>query len=212
MGLDEFMDIESTSSDSTKENDNETSITDKDGITKYDDGDIGSRGPIGYQDFDEYRSTIDGEVEIHGSLFKYKMPIFPHIENKEKYSQESRYKLKNEMQDVSCVSSGKTSLGNLSRELIMLDTGETDKQMCLDVLEKRFGNRPKPSTTVVVYFFSKVRHVAKMAIADEKTDNWTSPNKDEVIKAIYDETYTQRFSKTDGNDYEHKHWNHIEEW
>lgn len=216
MGLDEFMDIESNdnkSSDSKNSSDgkdNDYNITEKDGITQYKDGNVGPRGPYGYEKIDDYRNTIVSDIDTHGSLFKYHLPIFPHIENKDKYNRGDRYGGISGHQGTSCVSKLKTPLIKINREIIMIDTGQTSKDDCLSVLENRFDESVGPDHEVYLYIFAKTRNLVKMALGDEMTDSIGAHKKDEILKAVYDETYTRRFRKS--NDGETKLNNHIEKW
>jgi len=213
MGLEEFMDIESGDSESSESKDkskHSTDITEKDGITQYEDGDVGPRGPYGYEKIDDYENTIVGEIDTHGSLFKYHMPIFPHIENEDKYNQGDRYGGISGHQGVSCVSKVKITLVKINREMIMLDTGQTSKENCLKVLEDRFDESVGPDHEVYLYIFAKTRNLVKMALGDEQTERIGAHGKDEILKAVYDETYTRQFRKKDSGETKLHH--HIEKW
>lgn len=213
MGLEEFMDIESDdseSSDSETKSSDDSEITDKPGITKYDDGDVGPRGPYGYEKIDDYENTIVDEIDTHGDLFKYHMPIFPHIENEDKFNRGDRYEGINGHQGVACVSKLETQLIKVNREMIMLDTGQTSKDDCLDVLEERFGESVGPDYTVYLYIFAKTRNLVKMALGDELTEMIDAHGKDEILKGVYSETYTRQFRKK--NNGETKLTHHIEKW
>ena len=205
MGLDDFMDVEPSSTDNTtedveKSNNQEESIVDN------------NYGPIGYESLEEYEDTVDKSIKLEGGLFKYNLPIFPVIENTDTYSTSTRYREENMKRNLSCINVDKHILSDVPRELIMLDTGETDKNKCLEVLTERFGEEAKPDTEVYVYFFAKIREIAKFAIGDSLTDSWSLKDKDHILKAIYDESYTQRFRKSDEVDSKYKHIDHIEPW
>lgn len=213
MGLEDFMDIESDdskSSESKEKSSDSNDITEREGITQYDDGDVGPRGPYGYEKIDDYENTIVGEIDTHGGLFKYHMPIFPHIENKDKYNRGDRYGGISGHQGVSCVSAVKTSLVKINREMIMLDTGQTSKENCLKVLEDRFDESVGPDHEVYLYIFAKTRNLVKMALGDELTDSIGAHGKDEILKGVYSESYTQQFRKN--SDGEVKMTNYIEKW
>jgi len=205
MGLDDFMDVEPSSTDNTtedveKSNNQEESIVDN------------NYGPIGYESLEEYEDTVDKSIKLEGGLFKYNLPIFPVIENTDTYSTSARYREENMKRNLSCINVDKHILSDVPRELIMLDTGETDKNKCLETLSERFNQEAKPDTEVYVYFFGKIREIAKFAIGDSLTDSWSLKDKDHILKAIYDESYTQRFRKSDEVDSKYKHIDHIEPW
>jgi len=207
------MDIEpndSESSSSKSETDSSNDITDKPGITKYKDGDVGPRGPHGYEKIDDYRNTIVGDIDTHGDMFKYHLPIFPHIENEDKYNRGDRYGGISGHQGVSCVSKQETSLVKINREMIMIDTGKTSKDDCLSVLKERFDESVGPDHKVYLYIFAKTRNLVKMALGDELTETIGVHGKDEILKGVYGETYTRQFRKM--NDGETKLTHHIEEW
>lgn len=213
MGLEEFMDIEPDDNESSESKDkskDSNDITERDGITQYEDRDVGPRGPYGYEKIDDYENTIVGKIDTHGSLFKYHMPIFPHIENEDKYNRGDRYGGISGHQGVSCVSKVKTSLVKINREMIMLDTGQTSKENCLKVLEERFGESVGPDHEVYLYIFAKTRNLVKMALGDEQTETIGTHGKDKILKAVYDETYTRRFRKKDSGETKLHH--HIEKW
>jgi len=207
------MDIEaddSELSDSESKSDNNSFAEERPGITEYEDGDVGPRGPFGYEKMDDYQNTIVGNIDTHGGLFKYHMPIFPHIENEDKYNRGDRYGGISGHQGVSCVSKQETSLVKINREMIMIDTGQTSKDDCLSVLKERFGESVGPDYKVYLYIFAKTRNLVKMALGDELTDTIGAHGKDEILKGVYNETYTRQFRKKDNDETKLTH--HIEEW
>lgn len=222
MALDDFMDgIEteetSTTSSSRSEPSQQTKqdILELEGVTEYDDGDVGHRGPFGYQTHDEFEETIVGDLEPHGDLFKYYLPIFPHIEMKDKYQRGKRYECAADGitgGPATCVSKQKVKLVKVNREVVMLDTGKTKREKCVEVLEERFDQELLTNSEVYLYFFAKIRHLVKIAIGDELTDSWSTYPKDALLKAVYGEEWTQRFRSTGSERYNTKHINHIEEW
>lgn len=199
MGLEEFVDIE-TSEPEDNGNDEKESIQ------------AVNDGPYGYSSIEEYENTVTGHIEKHGNLFKYNLPIFPVIQHKEVYDTESRYTLGKGKTIVSCVSSNIAVLGNIPRDIIMLDTGEVEKEKCIDVLSDRFGTDVSPDTNVTLSMFSRVRHIVKMAMGDSMTDDWSLKQKDHILKSIYEESYTQRFRKSEDVDEELKKTDDIDEW
>jgi hypothetical protein len=199
MGLEEFVDIETSEPNDDAESEEETLKA------------VNS-GPYGYPSFEEYEDTVTGHIEKHGDLFKYRLPIFPVIEHKEIYDTESRYTIGPEEAIVSCVSSNIRVLSNIPRDIIMLDTGEVEKQECMDVLSERFGTEVSPDMNVTLSMFSQVRQIVKMAIGDSMTDDWSLKQKDHVLKSIYDESYTQRFRNSSDIDEKLKKTDHIGNW
>lgn len=60
--------------------------------------------------------------------------------------------------------------------------------------------------------FAKMRHVVKMAMGGEFVDNWKLEDKDRVLKAVYGESWTQRFREKDTGERDLKHLDEIKEW
>lgn len=207
MGLEEFLDQDDTKNSSTT-----SETTDKDD-NHTDDGDTeSSTGPYGYPSFDEYEQTIDGHVERVGDLFKYQLPVFPELRMDATCEHGLRYTLGDEEAIVSCITSGVRPLNSIPRDVIMLDTGEVEKEACMDVLSNRFSTEVTDSTQVRLYMFAYVRHISKMAMGDSMTDDWSLEKKDHVLKAIYNESYTQRFRKANGVDDKLKGTFEIPQW
>lgn len=210
MGLDDFMDIEADSTEETNEEDTETTseLANKENF----DEDGNRYGPLGYESLDDYQETVVGEINWKGELYKYRLPIFPQIEIEDKYSESARYRAFKRKQIVTCATKQRMRLCDIPRDVIMLDTGEVDKDMCISVLEDRFNRDITPGSTVFLYFFTQTRHIAKMAIGDSLTDDWSLKNQDKVLKAIYDESYTQQFRKQDDVEDELKNIDYIDPW
>jgi len=206
MGLDDFMDLDSETKKSyTKsEDDNEESSTQKEVTSK--------SGPYGYSSFDEYEDTINGTVEQDEELFKYKLPIYPHITLFSAAKPGKRYTRSRDQKKVVCLYHENTQLKSIPRELLMLDTGECERELCIDAISDRVGEDVDPSTSVNLYMFGHTRHIVKMAIGDSMTDNWNLNNIDHVLKSIYNESYTQEFRKRDTVDDKLKSIDHIDEW
>lgn len=215
MGLDDFMDLDVDEKDTSE---SENTATSEPELLKYDswtkdaDGDLEKRGLYGYESREEYKDTIVGELETHGDLFKYHLPIFPHIEPSKEYERGNRYNRETDRTTVTCVSHNMTELHRVNREVIMLDTGHTEKENCLETLSNRFGFEVEPTTEVHMYFFACMRHIVKMAMGDEFVDSWNLDNKDRVLKAVYGETWTQKFREKNTGERDLKHTDHIKEW
>lgn len=208
MGLEEFVDIDT----SEPEEDSETETESIEAVNS---------GPYGYSSFEEYEDTVTGHIEKHGDLFKYRLPIFSVINYKEVYNTGSRYTLGPEKAIISCISSEITKLGDIPRDVIMLDTGQVEKQDCIDVLSNRFEQEIStnqldreitPDANVTLSTFNYVRHVVKMALGDSMTDDWTLKQKDHVLKSIYNESYTQEFRESKEIDGKLKKTDHIGDW
>lgn len=222
MGLDDFMDLgdeESQTSKSKSSRSTTSSSSSFDELTKYDnwvkeeDGEVHRRGPLGYASRDEYDDTFKGDVDPHGSLFKYFLPMFPHIEPERKYDVGSRYNISTlPPGTVTCICSRNQKLKKIPREMVMLDSGSTEKEDCIETLSERFGFEVDGETEVYMFMFCATRHIAKMAMADEFADNWDLDNRDRVLKAVYGESYTQRFREKDTGELDLKHLDHISEW
>lgn len=220
MGLDDFMDLDTesessgSSSSSTKQNPSEVSgdLSNSDKWVKEEDGTLKSKGPYGYSDREEYEDTIEGKLELHGDLFKYHLPIFPHIEYNQEYTRGQRYNRADSYSTVTCVAHHQIELRKINREVIMLDAGHSEKEECLDILKNRFDEGVGPDTEVHLYFFAMVRHIVKMGISDEFVADWGLESQDRVIKAVYGEAFTQRFRENDTGHTDLKHIDHMKEW
>lgn len=221
MGLDNLIDEKDEQDDKsdwgslTGQKTGDTSSTDKFSSPSITDD---STGLYGYQSSEEFNETVEGKLKPHGDLFKYHMPIFPHIENTQKYLFGSRYSISNEGDSiiiggkVSAIYMRKVTLSNIPRELIMLDTGETEKDKCYSVLKERFDEDVNDDSTVYLYMFIRTRHITKMAIADEQVDSWSTYPVDRLLKAVYNESYTQEYRETAGGPPELKHPDQIGIW
>jgi hypothetical protein len=215
MGLDNFMDIdvdEDDTSESIDEPEDESPLDKHDNWTRDEQGNLKRRGPYGYSDREEYEDTIKGELNTHGDQFKYHLPIFPQIEIEERYNRGDRYKHDNSFKPVSCIAYHTLPLYKVNREVIMLDTGHTEKEECLRILSERFGREVTPKTEVHLYIFAYMRHIVKMGMAGEFTDGFGLEEKDRVLKAVYDEAYTQRFREKDTGESDLRHGDEIKEW
>jgi len=181
------------------------------------DDEISVEGPDGdtrtvESDREELEDTIEGNMEEHGKMFKYYLPIFPHITQSPEYDRGKRYDMSESFKTVTCVSVTRTELRAVNREMVMLDCGTTEKEECMETLSDRFGEDVEPTTEVSLHIFAKMRHVVKMAMGGEFVDDWSLSDKDRVFKAIYGESYTQRFREKDTGEKDLKHIDEIEEW
>ena len=206
MGLDDFMDLGSEtkksytkSEDNDEESSNETEIKSK-------------GGPYGYSSYDEYEETINGYITQNDELFKFKLPIYPHIDIDLDATPGTRYTRSVDQKKVICLSDEIKQLKSVPREIIMLDTGECEKQLCMDVLSDRVSMDIDPESELHIYMFAHTRHLVKMAIGDSMVDNWNLKNTDHILKSIYNESYSQRFRKKDTVDEKLKSIDHIDEW
>lgn len=201
-----------TSNSQSDESGSESKLLKYDNWVKGDDGKPERRGPYGYSDREELEDTIEGNMEEHGKMFKYYLPIFPHITQSPEYDRGKRYDMSESFKTVTCVSATRTELRAVNREMVMLDCGTTEKEECMETLSDRFGEDVEPTTEVSLHIFAKMRHVVKMAMGGEFVDDWSLSDKDRVFKAIYGESYTQRFREKDTGQKDLKHIDEIEEW
>jgi len=211
-------DNESSSSPNTTDSNNsstsgsESKLLRHDNWVKGEDGKPQRRGPYGYGDREELEDTIEGDMEEHGDMFKYYLPIFPHITQSPEYERGKRYNMSESFKTVTCVSVTRTELRAVNREMVMLDCGSTEKKQCMETLSDRFGEDVEPTTEVSLHIFAKMRHVVKMAMSGEFVDDWNLTCKDRVMKAVYGESWTQRFREKDTGEKDLKHIDEIEEW
>jgi len=215
MGLDDFMDIDSGDTEDKQtetDDDNEESDLLEHENFRDDDGEIKKNGPLGYESFEKYEETIEEELAWKKDLYKYRLPIFPRIEMEEKYETGTRYRAFKGNETISCITKSRLRLANIAREIIMLDTGHVEKEDCINELESRFDTMVTPGTTVHLYFFNQTRNICKLAIADSMTDDWSLQNKDHVLKAMYDEAYTQEFRESEDIDDRLVHTDFIDPW
>jgi len=220
MGLDEFIDVDGNSTDEDADSNTEAtstsssanSLLQKDYWVRDDKGQLKQLGPYGYESYDDYEETIVGELETHGDMFKYYLPIFPHIEPNPAYERGKRYKSQHDQNIVACVVSQAIELRKINRELIILDTGRSDKPDCIEVLEQRFGSDVSPDDCVYLHFFCKTRHVSKMGLSDEYTEDLGVEEQDRILKAVHRESWTQMFREDDTSDEDLKGVQSIREW
>ena len=214
MGLDDFMNVDGASkSSSSSSTSSSESILDKlDNFGKDSDGNVSRNGPYGYSSYDEYEETINGHITQNEALFKFKLPIYPHIDIDLDATPGTRYTRSVDQKTVICLSDELKQIKSVPRELIMLDTGECEKQLCMDALSDRVGMNIDPESELHVYMFAHTRHLVKMAIGDSMIDDWSLESKDHMLKAIYNESYTQRFRKSDSVNSDLKSTDHIDEW
>lgn len=219
MGLDNLIDDEENeSSNQTTKKSNKSKTSSKTDNFTSPRLTSSSTGPYGYESKEKWENTFEGDIKLHGDLFKYRLPIFSHIENEKIYNFGSRYKLMSSGDvmitggPTACIYMRKIVLSNIPRELIMLDTGQTEKKDCYDVFEERFNEEVHDETSVYLYMFMQTRHITKMAIGDEQVDSWSTYPVDQQLKAIYDESYTQRFREAAGGPPNLKHTNQIGIW
>jgi hypothetical protein len=205
MGLEQFIDEDLSSSGSDNNEDDSNESQDQ---KQAED----NTGPYGYESYSEFEDTVEDHVSVNSDSIKYRLPVFPIITKDSEYSTAARYTLGDAEGIVSCLSTQQMTLGNVPREVIMLDTGEVEKDECMSELEDRFGSDVGPDTQVVVNTFHQVRHVVKMAMADSMTDDWSIKDTEHAMKAIHGESYTQRFRKSDDVDTELKGHTDIEHW
>lgn len=222
MGLDDFMEMgtepeeEETTSSS---DDDESPLEEYNNWEKDNSGNWTRYGPFGYESTEEYEDTVAGTLEQHGDLFKYNLPIFPHIEPRESdivnapfHEEGKRYSIKGVAHTVSCFSSGVVPLGTIPREIIMLDTGKVEKDKCMGVLKERLDTDPLPSLEVKLLYFAKTRQLVKMAIGDSMVNDWSIFMKRELEDAVFDEQATVPFREKDSGGHDVKGVTQIEPW
>lgn len=185
MGLDEFMDIPSDDNESSSEDESETTETEEKTQN------IGPKGPNGYETFEEYRNTVNGEISTDYDMIKYSMPIFPVITQDDEYDTGTRYKDSEKKTPTACVLSQDTQVSDIPRELLMLDTGKTSKDKCMNVLSDRFNADVQDTTEVVLNIFLKTRHVVKLAMSNAVNESVDTQSTSVIMKAVYNEMYAQ---------------------
>jgi len=214
MGLDDFMNVDgaSKSSSSSSTSSSESQLDELDNFSRDEDGNVSRNGPYGYSSYDEYEDTIKGDITHGEGLFKFKLPIYPHIDLDLDVNAGSRYTRSIDQKTVICLSHEVKQIKSVPRELIMLDTGESEKQLCMDALSDRVGTDINPESELHMYMFAHTRHLVKMAVGDSIIDDWSLESKDHMLKAIYNESYTQKFRKSDSVNSDLKSIDHIDEW
>lgn len=185
MALDDFMDISSDDNESTSEDESKTTETEEKTQN------ISPKGPNGYETIEDYKNTIDGEINTDYDMIKYSMPIFPVITETEEYDTGTRYKDSEKKTPTACVLSQHTQVSDISRELLMLDTGKTSKDECMSVLSDRFNANVEDTTEVVLNIFLKTRHVVKLAMSNTVNESVNTQNRSVIMKAVYNEMYAQ---------------------
>lgn len=209
MGLDDFMSGDSGRDSSTKSSKSSSSsksktssnnkskdsgnpyskLLERGNFYQDEEGNVKQKGPVGYESWDKYNETIYGHIEIGQHTFKNYMPIIPHIDKPDKYKRSRRYYSDTDAPGTSgvysCVSDLQTELRKIPRELVMLDTGEVEKNKCMNVISERLDIDVKPDTEVSLYMFARVKHVAGLALADAYGDDTNYENLELAKDAIY---------------------------
>jgi hypothetical protein len=223
MGLDDFMDLDvdedESSQTTSSSDDDENPLEAHDNWRKDDSSEWERYGHNSFEYTQEYEDTIAGQVDITKGLLKYRLPVFPHIQpvpdsqkGERKFEHLSRYRQEGNIKKFVCFSHGTVALGNIPREIIMLDTGHAEKEDCMKAIEKKIDVKPTPSTEVELVMVANSTHLIKLAIADSLVDSWKAMADVETAKAILmeDNANTVVGDKTDeehvGNEY------HIEPW
>lgn len=214
MGLDNLIDEEEQNNQQTS-----SSTSTKRSLTDFAEPDIRENvGLYGYESKEDVRKTIEGKLTPHDDQFKYHMPIFPHIERNKEYNFGSRYKLNipNGMilisGTVSCIYMRNVTLSSIPRELIMLDTGNTEKEKCYSVLQDRFNEEVSDDTTVCLHIFIRTKHTTKIALGDEQSNKLSTYPIERILKAVYGESWTSQFRATETGISDTKHPDQIGIW
>lgn len=209
MALDDFMDFDNDDTDTSSES--ETSSNETDEQTTQ----LAPKGPHGYETYEDYKDTIDGEIPTDYDLIKYSMPIFPEITRNVEYECGTRYRDSEKKTPIACVLSQQTTVENIPRELLMIDTGETEKQECMNTLSDRFDLDVDASTEVILNIFLKTRHVVKLAMSSSINKSVSTQNRSLIAKAIYNESYSDHLQSQLNDEMsseQQKAINDIQEW
>ena len=97
------------------------------------------------------------------------------------------------MKKFSCISSQKLKLYQIPREMVMLDTGQTEIDNCLEALSERFNQEVTPETEVWFNTLTHTRSCVKLALGNETAGDVSTYKRDEILKAVYNEAYTRQF-------------------
>lgn len=188
MGLEDFTDSSSSSTNTSTEKEKDSSKA------TVDTGEPKQYGPFGYETFEDYEETVEElDFEVDEGLMKFRMPIFPMITTEDYMSVKTRYIIKPMMKKFSCISSQNLKLYQIPREMVMLDTGQTEIDSCLKVLSERFDKDVTPETEVWFNILTHTRSCVKLALGNETAGDISAFRKDEILKAVYNEAYTRRF-------------------
>lgn len=182
MALDDFMDIDSgesgsssgSSSGSTQSTDKGSNLTDRPNFQRTPDGSVRRTGALGFSSIESFDDTKKGDFATEELNAKFWFPMFTHILPEKAYEVGNRYTLKvykdeehskvRHMTGISCYDVTETQLNRIPREVVMLDTGEHEKEAVLDVLTERFGHTVEPTDTVFIHHFSDYISLAQTAI------------------------------------------------
>jgi hypothetical protein len=229
MGLEDFMDMSGGSDNDGEDEQSGTSsqrsttsgaettsreekLLKRDNWIRDEDGKVRPRGPYGYSTRDEYNKTVKGEVVGEDVQFKHKAPIMTRIDDREPLEEGARYKHRKAHAHCNCIMSERRELQEIPRECVMLDTGEPEKSDALDVLEDRMGFRPEDGDEVTLTVFINTRHAVKIALGEGEIDQFGAYSKDNILKAVHGEAYTQRFREKDGELRDVRHTDEIQMW
>ena len=222
MALDDFMDIDSNSSENNTDSNTNSSDSELLDLSSFKevDGEPERKGPLGYPSHEAYRETITDDIDIDTSLIKTEMPVFPHITDfsiLDNASEPSslfgkRFEVKQTQEVVGCLGYTISSIENTPRELLMIDTGKTAESECISVIEDRIGGDLDLKDQVVILFLGNTRHLGKLAMGDEEVDSIGSISRETVLSAVFKESYTHRLAKRSNSDVDHLDPRHIDEW
>jgi len=187
MALDDFMDIdsESNNTESTQDNSKEE-LPISDNIEDYDnfyleDGKLIRRGLLGFNTMESFDDTKKEQLEFNELLVKFWYPVFPHTAGNKLTEVGNRHQMLvvtgddrtcHRANGITCFDITETELRKIPREVIMLDTGEYEKEEVLATLSERYGYDVTPTSTVFLHHFGSYRAMAQSAIVNTEIDRF----------------------------------------
>jgi hypothetical protein len=123
----------------------------------------------------EMMEHTEGSIDRSDDDIKYHSPTFPIITTEDQYEQGSHYRLNYTDEQpkaswhnrvVTCISSVKTTLGEMNKEVVMYAFGSPSKKKVMDKATEMLGEDLDGSTDVYINFFGDSMFMRDMAQAN----------------------------------------------
>ena len=222
MALDDFMDIDSDSKESKPTQDNSTEkLAISDNIEDYDNfylnnGKLIRRGLLGYDTMGSFEDTQKDNLVFNELLVKFWYPVFPHTAGSKLTEVGNRHSMRIVTEDgkchrvtgVTCFDISEIQLKKIPREVIMLDTGEYEKQEALATLSDRYGYEVSPTDTVHLHHFGSYKALAQSAIVNTQINRFGNKEYAMLTESAMREGKLRELRQR----FDEKHITDIKEW
>lgn len=136
----------------------------------------------------------EGEIHSKRDDIKFHSPTFPVITVEDKYEQGTHYVLKYDGEAnstrwhnrvVTCISSTKTQLGEMNKEVIMMAVGSPSKSIAMERLNESLGDDLSGETTVYINFFGDTMFMRDLAQANMEYRKGERLNTDKIANRLF---------------------------